>query len=73
MPLLLTDNNVRELLDISDAIEVAEIALKEYQRGNAENLPRHHFYANSGTGAFFMRSFQGALPASGVAGLRLTT
>jgi ornithine cyclodeaminase/alanine dehydrogenase-like protein (mu-crystallin family) len=73
MPILLTDNDVRELLTIGDAIEVAEMVLKEHQLGKAENLPRHHFYANSETGTFFMRNFQGAVPALGVAGLRLTT
>jgi alanine dehydrogenase len=73
MPILLTDNDVRELLTIGNAIEVVEIVLKEYQLGKAENLARHHFYANSGTGMFFMRNFQGAVPALGVAGLRLTT
>ena len=73
MPILLTDNDVRELLTIGDAIDAAENALKEFQLGKAENLPRHHFYANSGTGTFFMRNFHGAVPALGVAGLRLTT
>ena len=73
MPILLTDNDVRELLTIGDAIDAAENALKEFQLGKAENLPRHHFYANSGTATFFMRNFHGAVPALGVAGLRLTT
>ncbi len=73
MPLLLTDSDVRKLLGIHDAIDAAELALKEYQYGKAENMPRHHFYANSEAGTFFMRNFQGALPALNVAGLRLTT
>ena len=73
MPILLTDKDVRELLTIGDAIDVAENALKEFQLGKAENLPRHHFYANSETSTFFMRNFHGAVPALGVAGLRLTT
>jgi ornithine cyclodeaminase len=73
MPILLTDNDVRELLTVGDAVDVAENALKEFQLGKAENLPRHHFYANSGTVTFFMRNFHGAVPALGVAGLRLTT
>ena len=68
MPLLLTDRDVRELLPIHDAIDAAEMALKEYQSGKAENLPRQHFYAGNGTNRFFMRSFQGALPALNVAG-----
>jgi ornithine cyclodeaminase/alanine dehydrogenase-like protein (mu-crystallin family) len=47
--------------------------LKEFQLGKAENAPRNHFYASSGAGTFFMRNFHGALPALGVAGLRVTT
>lgn len=73
MPLLLTDNDVRELLTISDAIDVVEIALKEFQLGKAENWPRNHFYAHSGAGTFFMRNFHGAVAALGFAGLRITT
>ncbi len=73
MPLLLTDSDVRELLAIRDAIDAAELALQEYQSGKAENLPRQNFYASNRTGVFFMRSFQGALPAFNKAGLRLTT
>jgi alanine dehydrogenase len=73
MPLLLTDENVRELLTMRDAIDCAEIALKEFQLASAVNLPRHHFYADSATGTFFMRNFQGAVPKLKVAGIRLTT
>jgi ornithine cyclodeaminase/alanine dehydrogenase-like protein (mu-crystallin family) len=73
MPILLTDDDVRALLTVGDAVDVAENTLKEFQLGKAANLPRHHFYAGSGTATFFMRNFQGAVPALGVAGLRLTT
>jgi ornithine cyclodeaminase/alanine dehydrogenase-like protein (mu-crystallin family) len=73
MPILLTDKDVRELLTIGDAIDVAEVALKNFQRGHAVNLPRHHFYAGSASGTFFMRNFHGAVPALGAAGLRITT
>jgi ornithine cyclodeaminase/alanine dehydrogenase-like protein (mu-crystallin family) len=73
MSILLTDNDVRELLTLGEAIDAAERALTEFQRGKAENLPRHHFYAKSAAGTFFMRNFHGAVPALGVAGLRLTT
>ncbi len=73
MPLLLTDDDVRELLSMADAVDSAEFALKEFQLGKAENLPRHHFYAQGGSGTFFLRNFQGAIPSLGVAGIRLTT
>jgi ornithine cyclodeaminase/alanine dehydrogenase-like protein (mu-crystallin family) len=73
MPILLTDRDVRELLTIGEAVDVVQNVLTEYQLGKAENLPRHHFYASGETGTFFMRSFQGAVPAIGFAGLRLTT
>ena len=73
MPLLLTDDDVHDLLTMSDAVDCAEIALKEFQAGRAENLPRHHFYAQGDSGTFFLRDFQGAIPQLGVAGIRLTT
>ena len=73
MALLLTDDDVRELLSMADAVDCVEIALKEFQAGKAENLPRHHFYAQGNIGAFFMRNFHGAIPQIGVAGIRLTT
>lgn len=73
MPLLLTDDDVRELLSMADAVDCAEVALKEFQTGMAENLPRYHFYAQGDRGTFFLRNFQGAIPQLGVAGIRLTT
>ncbi len=73
MPLLLTDADVRELLSMADAVDCAEMALKEFQAGKAENLPRHHFYAQGDGGTFFLRNFHGAIPQLGVAGIRLTT
>ena len=73
MPLLLTDDDVSELLAMADAVDCVEIALKEFQAGKAENLPRHHFYAQGNSGTFFLRNFQGAIPQLGVAGIRLTT
>jgi ornithine cyclodeaminase/alanine dehydrogenase-like protein (mu-crystallin family) len=73
MPILLTDDDVRDLLTMGEAVEVVELALREFQLGKAENAPRNHFYASSGAGTFFMRNFHGAVPALGVAGLRVTT
>ena len=73
MPILLTDDDVHDLLTMGEAIDVVELALQEFQLGKAENAPRTHFYASSGAGTFFMRNFHGALPALGVAGLRVTT
>jgi ornithine cyclodeaminase/alanine dehydrogenase-like protein (mu-crystallin family) len=73
MPLLLTDDDVRELLSIADAVDCAETALKDFQAGHAENLPRHHFYAQGNSGTFFLRNFHGAIPKKSVAGIRLTT
>src|SRR5207249_12276704 len=73
MALLITDEDVPQLLSMRDAIDVAESAMKEFQVGHAENLPRHHFYAQGQAGTFFMRDFQGALPKLNVAGIRITT
>ena len=68
MALLITDDDLPQLLSIRDAIDVAESAIREFQDGHAENLPRHHFYAQGQAGTFFMRDFQGALPKLNVAG-----
>jgi ornithine cyclodeaminase/alanine dehydrogenase-like protein (mu-crystallin family) len=73
MALLLTDDDVRRLLSMRDAIEAAELAVRELHQKRADNLPRHHFYSQSEGATFFMRHFQGALPKLGVAGLRVTT
>src|SRR5438093_13702329 len=73
MALLITDEDVPQLLSMRDAIDVAESAMREFQDGHAENLPRHHFYAQGQAGTFFMRDFQGALPRLNVAGIRITT
>jgi alanine dehydrogenase len=73
MTLLITDEDVRALFSMREAIDVAESAIKELDAGRAENLPRHHFYARSKAGTFFMRNFQGALLNLNVAGMRVTT
>src|SRR5437870_12124626 len=73
MALLITDEDVPQLRAKRDAIDVAESAMREFQIGHAENLPRHHFYAQGQAGTFFMRDFQGALPKLNVAGIRITT
>src|SRR5436309_13385424 len=73
MALLITDDDLPQLLSMRNAIDVAESAIREFQDGHAENLPRHHFYAQGQAGTFFMRDFQGALPKLNVAGIRITT
>jgi ornithine cyclodeaminase/alanine dehydrogenase-like protein (mu-crystallin family) len=73
MPLLLTDDDVGGLLSMAEAVDCAEMALKEFQAGKAENLPRHHFYSQGKGGTFFLRNFLGAIPQLDVAGIRLTT
>src|SRR2546428_12621409 len=73
MALLITDEDVPQLLSMRNAIDVAESAIREFQDGHAENLPRHHFYAQGRAGTFFMRDFQGALPKLNVAGISNNT
>lgn len=75
MTILVTDRDVQQLLTMNDAIEVAELALRELHEGKAENRPRHQFYADSQQpeALFMMRHFQGAIPKLGVMGLRITT
>lgn len=73
MALLITDGDVRALLSMPDAIDVADLALRELQQGRATNRPRQQFYADNRDALFMMRNFQGALPKLGVTGLRITT
>src|SRR5947208_16361940 len=73
MALLITDDDLPQLLSMRNAIDVAESAIREFQDGHAENLPRHHFYAQGQAGTFFMRDFQGALPKLNMAGILIPT
>jgi len=73
MALLITDRDVRELLSMADAIEAAELGLRELHQGKATNRPRQQFYAGNREALFMMRHFQGAIPELGVMGLRITT
>src|SRR5438128_3822680 len=72
MALLITDEDVPQLLSMRNAIDVAESAIREFQDGHAENLLRYHFYAQGQVGTFFMRDFQGALLRLNVVGIRIT-
>ncbi|MEX0805357.1 MAG: ornithine cyclodeaminase family protein [Candidatus Binatia bacterium] len=73
MALLITDDVVKEILAMNEAIDVCEIAVRDLHEGRAENRPRDHFYVAGEKGTFVMRQFQGALPSLGVFGLRATT
>jgi ornithine cyclodeaminase/alanine dehydrogenase-like protein (mu-crystallin family) len=73
MALLITDDEVRRLIDMAAAIDVCELAIKELQLRKAENRPRRQFYVANAGATFMMRQFQGAVPSLGVAGLRVTT
>jgi ornithine cyclodeaminase/alanine dehydrogenase-like protein (mu-crystallin family) len=73
MALLISDEEVRRLIDMRTAVDVCELAIKELQLHKAENRPRQQFYASGAQGTFMMRQFQGAVPSLGAAGLRVTT
>ena len=73
MALLITDDVVKEILTMREAIEICEIAVRQLHEGKAENRPRNHFYVPGENGSFMMRQFQGALPNFGVFGVRITT
>lgn len=73
MALLITDEEVRRLIDMAGAIDMCELAIKELQLRKAENRPRQQFYVAGARETFMMRQFQGAVPSLGVAGLRVTT
>lgn len=73
MAILITDRDVQALLTMTDAIDIAELALRELHQDRATNRPRQQFYADNGGALFMMRNFQGAIPKLGVMGLRITT
>lgn len=73
MALLISDRDVRDLLSMTDAVDAAELALRELHQGKATNRPRQQFYADNRDALFMMRHFQGAIPKLGVMGLRITT
>ena len=58
---------------MGDAIDAAELALRELHYGKATNRSREQFYADNRDALFMMRHFQGAIPELGVMGLRITT
>ena len=74
MPLLLTNDDVRELLSMPTCIDALEAAFRDYADGAAVNRPRSHTYTDLGEGRHYLfKSMDGSLPAAGVHALRLSS
>lgn len=75
MVLLLTDEDVRRVLTMRDAMDGIEDALREHGAGQTIDMPRSRIYApNKDDGAdFWMNTMACAIPGLGVAAMRLGT
>ncbi|MFP3045521.1 MAG: ornithine cyclodeaminase family protein [Thermocladium sp.] len=66
MAILLTENDVEELLSFREAIDAVENVFKMMGEGNAINVPRRRVIMRDGV----LHVLQGAVPGLGVAGLK---
>ena len=74
MTLLLSADDVRELLSIRACIDALEQAFLDLANGEAVNRPRSHTYTDLGDGRHYLfKSMDGSLPRAGVHALRLSS
>lgn len=76
MTLILSNDEIAQLLDVGESMAVLEAAYRDLGRGEATNRPRSDIYAphNLGEDTFYVfKSFEGILPNSGVVALRLNS
>ena len=74
MTLLLTNDDVRGVLDMRACIDALEEAFLDYARGDAVNRPRSHTYTDLGGGRhYLLKTMDGSLPRHGVHALRVTS
>ena len=75
MPLLLTNEDVKNLLTMNDCIEVLEEAYRELGNGRAVNRPRSQTYVPGSKEGFYhmLKSFDGSIPSMKVSALRLSS
>lgn len=74
MTLLLTNDDVRAVLEMGACIDVLEEAFRDYARGEAINRPRSHTYTDLGAGRhYLLKTMDGSLPRQGVHALRVTS
>jgi alanine dehydrogenase len=74
MTLLLTGDDVRAAIRMTDCIDALEAAFTDYARGQAVNRPRSHTYTDLGGGKhYLLKTMDGSLPRLGVHALRVTS
>jgi alanine dehydrogenase len=74
LTLLLDNADVRQVLSMRAAIDALADAFRDLADGRAVNRPRSHTYTDLGEGRHYLfKSMDGALPAAGVHGLRLSS
>jgi alanine dehydrogenase len=74
MTLLLTNDDVRAVLDLPACVDALEEAFRDYARGEAVNRPRSHTYTDLGGGRhYLLKTMDGSLPRHGVHALRVTS
>lgn len=74
MTLILSENDVEQLLTMDGCLEVLEPTFEDYGRGRAVSRPRTHTYTPLGEKTFYnFKSMDGAVPRYGVHALRLSS
>jgi alanine dehydrogenase len=72
--LLLTNDDVRRVLRMGEAIDALDGAFRDYARGEAVNRPRSHTYTDLGGGRHhLLKTMDGSLPRRRVQALRVTS
>src|SRR3954449_12305120 len=72
--LLLTNDDVRAVLDMRACIDAVDVAFRDYAHGRAVNRPRSHTYTDLGGGRhYLLKTMDGSLPRHGVHALRVTS
>ncbi|MHB9149149.1 MAG: ornithine cyclodeaminase family protein [Thermoleophilia bacterium] len=74
MTLLLTNDDVRQVLTMPVCLSVLEEAFVDLAEGRAVNRPRSHSYTQVGPDTFYLfKSMDGSAPSRGVHALRLSS
>ncbi len=75
MPLILSNDDIAQVLDMPECIEALENAYRDHAALRAVNRPRSDVYTpHEREDAFYiLKSFEGMLPSAGVAALRLNS
>lgn len=74
MTLILTNEDVEQVLEMPECLEVLRSTFLDYEAGNVANRPRSHTYTPVGEDQFHLfKSMDGSVPRYGVHGLRLSS